>query len=147
LATGKETLYRKSADDGNTFSNGTNLSNNGTSDSDNLEIAAAGNNVYAVWQETAIIDYQEFRNAGPANNSKDIDTQQNDGSILLRTSNDGGDTFKVPIVVSNRIFNSYPKISAFENSAYVAWNVGIITKGDNDINHEKNNTGEGILIA
>jgi len=75
LATGKETLYRKSADDGNTFSNGTNLSNSSTSDSDNLEIAAAGNNVYAVWQETAseIMDYQEFRNAGPANNSKDID--------------------------------------------------------------------------
>ena len=149
LTTNKEILYRKSTDGGNTFSNVINLSNSSTSASDNLEIAAAGNNVYAVWQDTIaqIMDYQEFRKAGPANNSKVVSMPHGNGSILLRTSNDGGNTFKDSITLSNNTFKSYPKISAFEYSAYVAWNVGIITDDDKNVNEGKNNIHEGIFFA
>ncbi len=121
----KEILYRKSTDGGKTFSDISNLSNSSSWDSNNLEISAAGNNVYAVWQDISsqMIDYQDLRDAGPANNeNKDISMTQRNSRLLLRASNDGGNTFEDSIILSNNAFKSYPKISAFENSAYVAKN-------------------------
>lgn len=150
LTTSKEILYRKSTDGGKTFSDVVKLSNSSSSsDSDNLEIAAAGNNVYAVWQDTAsqIIDYQDLRDAGLANNNNKVSSvTQRNSSVLLRASNDGGNTFKDSITLSNNALKSYPKISAFENSAYVSWNIGI-TDGDNATNSGRNNADDGIFFA
>jgi hypothetical protein len=148
LTTSKEILYRKSTDGGKTFSDVVNLSNSSRSDSDNLEISAAGNNVYVVWQDTTsqIIDSQDLRDASPANNISEVINTQRNGSVLLRASTDSGNTFEDSITLSNNAFKSYPKIAAFENSAYVTWNVGIITYDDNNVNSGRNNT-DGIFFA
>ena len=50
----QEILFRKSIDGGNTFDKIINLSNSSNADSYNLEITAAGNNVYVVWQDTTL---------------------------------------------------------------------------------------------
>ncbi len=135
LSTTKDILYRKSSDGGATFSDIVNLSNSrNKGDSDNLEIAAAGNNVYAVWQETGseIINYNELRNITSDNNNANslITVGKRNSSILVKASTDGGNTFANPIMLSNNTFKSYPKIAANENSSYVVWNVGIV--GDLD---------------
>jgi hypothetical protein len=156
LTTNKEILYRKSTDGGKTFSEGVNLSNSSSSTSsvsENLEIAAAGKNVYAVWQDTTsqIIDYQGLEAISPDNNNngnKAVSITQTNSSVLLRASTDSGSTFKDQVTLSNNAFKSYPKIAAFENSAYVAWNVGIITNEDNIIiSSDRNNTDDGIFFA
>ena len=148
LSKTKDVLYQKSTDGGATFSEVTNLSNGTDADSDNLEIAVAGNNVYAVWQETGlqIVDYQDLKDAGPTNNNSIVGTLSN-SSISVRSSNDDGNTFKDTLTLSNNAFKSYPKVSAFENSAYVVWNVGIISADANSINSVRNNTDDGIFFA
>src|SRR5918999_544584 len=50
----QEIYFRKSINGGNTFDKIINLSNSSNADSYNLEITAAGNNVYAVWQDTTL---------------------------------------------------------------------------------------------
>ncbi|HYY50125.1 MAG TPA: hypothetical protein VE643_04570 [Nitrososphaeraceae archaeon] len=46
-----EVMFKASTDGGKTFSNKTNLSNTPKSDSQDVQIAASGNNVYVTWWE------------------------------------------------------------------------------------------------
>lgn len=151
----QEIYFRKSIDGGNTFDKIINLSNSSNADSYNLEIAAAGNNVYAVWQDTTLptadVDTSSSSSSGDginADNNSDrssISTDEN-SSILFRASTDDGNTFKKIKSLSNSAFKSYPKIAAFENSAYVAWNVGIIGDSNREDNNA-NNINNGIFFT
>src|SRR5215213_3303331 len=149
----QEILFRKSIDGGNTFDNIINLSNSSNADSYNLEITAAGNNVYAVWQETILpnaYDYDTSSSGGVnADNNSDrssISSSKENSSILFRASIDDGNTFKKIKSLSNSAFKSYPKIAAFENSAYVAWNVGIVDDSNREDNNA-NNINDGIFFT
>ena len=149
----QEILFRKSIDGGNTFDNIINLSNSSNADSYNLEITAAGNNVYAVWQETILpnaYDYDTSSSGGVnADNNSDrgsISSSKENSSILFRASIDDGNTFKKIKSLSNSAFKSYPKIAAFENSAYVVWNVGIVDDSNREDNNA-NNINDGIFFT
>ena len=149
----QEILFRKSIDGGNTFDNIINLSNSSNADSYNLEITAAGNNVYAVWQETILpnaYDYDTSSSGGVnADNNSDrgsISSSKENSSILFRASIDDGNTFNKIKSLSNSAFKSYPKIAAFENSAYVAWNVGIVDDSNREDNNA-NNINDGIFFT
>jgi hypothetical protein len=73
-----EVMFKASTDGGKTFSNKMNLSNSPNSDSQDAEIAAAGNNVYVTWWE---------RNA-------------TSNEPVLRVSNDYGKIFGEKIMLS-----------------------------------------------
>ncbi len=73
-----EVMFKASTDGGKTFGNKVNLSNTPNSDSQDVEIAAAGNNVYVSWWE---------RNA-------------TSNEPVLRVSNDNGKTFGEKIMLS-----------------------------------------------
>ncbi len=119
----KKIFFCKSGDDGNTFSKTITLSNM-DSDAYNQEIAAAGNDVYVVWQE------DDLRiNA------------QSDPGIMFSSSADKGESFKKSLSLSNSAYKSYPKVAAYGNSVYIVWNVGII--GENNVNNKDN----GIFLA
>ena len=148
----QEIYFRKSIDGGNTFDKIINLSNSSNADSYNLEITAVGNNVYAVWQDTTLptADVETSSSGGDINadNNSDrssISTDEN-SSILFRASTDDGNTFKKIESLSNSAFKSYPKIAAFENSAYVVWNVGIIGDSNSEDNNA-NNINNGIFFT
>lgn len=98
----REVLFAKSTDGGASFGDVQNLSNN-TSNSHNQEMAAFGDKVYAVWA--------------------DQDEQENT-SILFKTSSDGGSTFGETMNISSQAnFGSYPKVAAYGNDVYLTWNV------------------------
>jgi hypothetical protein len=145
----QEILFRKSIDGGNTFDKIINLSNSSNADSYNLEITAAGNNVYVVWQDTTLptADHDSSSGVNADNNSdrSSISSKEN-SSILFRASTDDGNTFKKIKSLSNSAFKSYPKIAAFENSAYVVWNVGIIGDSNSEDNNA-NNINNGIFFT
>ena len=149
IAKNKEILFRKSIDGGNTFDKIINLSNSSNADSYNQEIAAAENNVYIVWQDitgqTADYDTASGINADNNGDRSNISDKKN-SSIILRASTDGGNTFEKVKSLSNSAFESYPKITAFENSAYVVWNVGIIGDVYHDDN-SSNNIHNGIFFT
>jgi hypothetical protein len=75
-----EVMFKASTDAGKTFSNKMNLSNTPKSDSQDAEIAAAGNNVYITWWE---------RN-------------QTMNEPVIRISNDNGKTFGQEIMLSEK---------------------------------------------
>jgi hypothetical protein len=149
IAKNKEILFRKSIDGGNTFDKIINLSNSSNADSYNQEIAAAENNVYIVWQDTPgpTADYDTASSINADNNSdrSNISDKKN-SSIVLRASTDGGNTFEMVKTLSNSAFESYPKITAFKDNAYVVWNVGIIGDVDHDDN-SSNNIHNGIFFT
>ena len=98
----KEVLFIRSEDNGTTFGNIKNLSNN-TSDSFNQEIAVFGDNVYVVW-----LDQSEGDNA----------------KIFLKASDDGGATFGRTVnISSNANHETFPKVAAYKDSVYIAWNM------------------------
>src|SRR5215208_2231394 len=150
----QEIYFRKSIDGGNTFDKIINLSNSSNADSYNLEITAAGNNVYAVWQETTLPNAYAYDTSSSgsgvnADNNSDrssISSKEN-SSILFRASTDDGNTFNNIKSLSNSAFKSYPKIAAFENSAYVVWNVGIIGDSNSEDNNAANNINNGIFFT
>lgn len=153
-STSKEILYRKSVDGGKTFSEIINLSPDGNlqRDSDNLEIAAKGNNVYTVWQESM----PQPLDTGILSSNATLDTtlMKDNSSIVLRASSDGGNKFREPLLLSNNALKSYPKIAVSENgNIYVAWNVGIIGEEESTaLNGEINNntskeTDHGIFLT
>jgi hypothetical protein len=91
----KQIYFKKSNDNGNAFGEVIKLSNNNSSSSFNQDIAAFGNNIYAVWLEKAF--------SGPY-------------YVMLATSKDGGNSFQGPVSLSeNASAKSYPKISAFND--------------------------------
>ena len=152
----QEIYFRKSIDGGNTFDKIINLSNSSNADSYNLEITAAGNNVYAVWQDTTLptadVDTSSSSSSGGVNadNNSDrssISGSKENSSILFRASTDDGNTFKKIKSLSNSAFKSYPKIAAFENSAYVVWNVGILGDSNSEDNNAANNINSGIFFT
>ena len=102
----REVFFTRSEDNSTSFDKTKNLSNN-TSDSFNQEIAVFGDNVYVVW-----LDQDEADNT----------------NILLKSSFDGGATFGRTVhISSNANQETFPKIAAYEDSVYVAWNMA----GDN----------------
>jgi|SRR5690242_18007725 hypothetical protein len=74
-----EVMFKASTDGGKTFSNKMNLSSTPKSDSQDAQIAAAGNNVYITWWE---------RN-------------QTMNEPVMKVSNDNGKTFGEKIMLSN----------------------------------------------
>jgi hypothetical protein len=129
----KKILFRNSIDEGNTFGETITLSNSSNADSYNQEMAAAGNNVYVVWQETPLpaADQSSVKSESTnADNESDRSSiRQQFGSISFVASVDSGETFRKAKSISNSSFKSYPKIAAFGDSVFMTWNVGII--GDN----------------
>jgi hypothetical protein len=108
----RQVYFRTSNDNGNTFGETIRLSNNG-SNSFNQEIAAFGNNVYAVWVEKTI--------SGPY-------------QVTLAVSEDGGRNFRDSIPLSENAGEySYPKISALNGYVYVAWNAGDLPNANKGI--------------
>jgi peroxiredoxin len=73
-----EIMFKVSADSGKTFGERMNLSNSPNSESQDVEIAASGNNVYVTWWE---------RN-------------QTMNEPMIRISNDNGKTFGEKIMLS-----------------------------------------------
>jgi hypothetical protein len=155
-AKNKKIMFRKSADNGNTFGETITLSNVPAADSFNQEIAAAGNNVYVVWQVTPLPTADQN---GVAIGDSDIDADNNSdansvgdtgfgSSVSFVSSRDNGETFEEVKNLSDSALKSYPKVAAYEDKVYVIWNVGIM--GD-DINREngKGNsmTGNGIFLT
>ncbi|MFZ0742489.1 MAG: sialidase family protein, partial [Nitrososphaeraceae archaeon] len=68
------------------------------------------------------------------------------GSIMFTSSEDGGESFIQPKSLSNGAYKSYPKVSAYEDSVYVVWNVGII--GDtSSVDSQNDTTPNGIFFA
>jgi hypothetical protein len=129
----KKIMFKKSTDAGNTFGETITLSDVQAADSSNLEMAAAGSNVYAVWQVTPL----------PPQFNADQDDAQSVG-VFLAMSSDNGETFQGAKSLSNNVLKSYPKVAAYQNKVYVIWNVGII--GDNtnpeNINNNNNNNND-----
>jgi hypothetical protein len=126
----KKIMFKKSTDAGNTFGETITLSDVQAADSSNLEMAAAGNNVYAVWQVTPL----------PPQFIAEQDDVQSAG-IFLATSSDNGETFQEAKSLSENVSKSYPKVAAYQNKVYVIWNVGIIGDNTNLENNNNNNDG------
>ena len=97
---GNEIFFRASADQGSKFTGIKNLSRNNTGDSISPRIAAIANNVFVGWSDTS---------AGKS-------------EILLRSSIDGGNTFRGIKNVSWSTGNSYdPQIALSRNNLYALW--------------------------
>ena len=110
----REVLFTRSVDNGTSFDKIKNLSNN-TSDSFNQEIAVFGDTVYVVCLDQS-----------------DEDDETN---ILLKASDDGGETFGRTVnISSNANQETFPKIAAFEGSLYIAWNTAdnLLDERDNE---------------
>jgi hypothetical protein len=101
----REVLFTRSVDNGTSFDRIKNLSNN-TSDSFNQEMAVFGDTVYVVWLDQGDDDDGDKTN------------------ILLKASGDGGETFGRTVnISSNANQETFPKVAAFEDSVYIAWNM------------------------
>jgi hypothetical protein len=115
----KQVYFSTSNDNGNTFGEAIKLSNNSSS-SFNQDIAAFGNNVYTVWLEKAV--------SGPYR-------------VMLATSEDGGNSFRDPVSLSEKASaQSFPKISAFNSHVYVVWNV------EEEISNSNTGTNKGVFF-
>ena len=109
----RDVLFISSENNGTSFGNIKNLSND-TSDSFNQEIAVFGENVYVVWLDQA---------------------EGDEAQILLKVSEDGGATFGRTVNISNNAnHETFPKIAAYKDSVYIAWNMadGEPDKRDNE---------------
>jgi hypothetical protein len=107
--TGNGDIYfKKSVNNGTSFSNIENLSNN-TSFSDSFHMAISGSNVYVVWTDNATgngdIYFKKSVNNGTS------------FSNIENLSNDNGKSYGARIVISG-------------NNVYVVWNDGSTGKGD-----------------
>jgi hypothetical protein len=109
----KEIIFTKSEDNGKTFSEAINISNN-SKNSYNQEISVFNENVYVVWQES---------------DENNID-ESNDSNIIFTSSIDSGNTFKNSILLINNTIDAFPKINSYGNNVYIVWN-----------NENKNNSG------
>jgi hypothetical protein len=93
--------FKRSIDNGTTFGTIRNLSRNNTGESISPQLAASGNNVYAVWS----------------------DTTTGNGDIYFRRSNNTGENF-AGIRNLSRDLNStsnFPQIAATADKVYVVW--------------------------
>ncbi len=113
-----EVLFVASNNNGATFSSAANLSNNAGSSID-PRIAASGSNVYVVWQDNTIGNWE----------------------IFFRRSTNNGASFDDLVNLSNNPGNSlHPQITASGNNVYIAWlddnNVFFRTSADNGSNFQ-----------
>jgi len=109
----REVLFIRSGDNGSSFDTIKNLSNS-TSDSFNQEIAIFGDNVYVIWLDQ---------------------TEDDKAKILLKASDDGGATFGRTVnISSNANDETFPKVAAYKDSVYIAWNMADdeLDKRDNE---------------
>jgi hypothetical protein len=146
-------LFTKSTDNGATFGNVTNLSNN-TGESTNPQIFASGSNVYVAWEDTTLkksdILFTKSTNNGATfgnvttNLSKktgestnpqifasgsnvyvaweDTSSGANSDILFARSGNNGATFGNVTTNLSDNTGESTnPKIAAFRNNVYVAW--------------------------
>jgi hypothetical protein len=119
----KQIWFRKSTNNGSTFDRAISLSS-GHDIEDSIipkAIAAFGNDVYVVWRQ--------------------LEDDGKTGSILIKASNDSGNSFgEMNKVSSNAVYSSSPKVAAFNKSVYVLWDV-IDNQG------EMANKSVGIFLA
>src|SRR5215207_2761256 len=108
-----EIMFTKSLDNGTTFDDIKNLSNN-SKNSNNQEISVSDQNVYVVWQD---IDKPHSHSSKNILNKNEISS-----SIIFRGSTDSGNTFNEEIEIINNTHDSYPKVNSYQNYAYVVWN-------------------------
>lgn len=93
-------FFKKSDDNGNTFSKPINLSNN-PGFSEHPQIAVSNNGIFIVWADN---------------------TNSNNTEIMFTKSEDNGTTFSKIINLSNNSQNSNnQEISAFDENVYVVW--------------------------
>ncbi len=99
-----DVLFKASSNNGTSFGPSTKLSSTTNGDASSPQVAAAGNNVYVVWQDNAT--------------SAGFD-------VFLRKSIDNGATFSTQIDLStgvnNAVDSEYPQVSAAGNNVTVAW--------------------------
>jgi hypothetical protein len=110
----REVLFTRSEDNGSSFFGTVKNLSNSTSDSFNQEIAVFEDNVYVIW-----LDQDEGDKA----------------KILLKASDDGGVTFGRTVnISSNANDETFPKVAAYKDSVYIAWNMadGELDKSDNE---------------
>ena len=107
-------FFKKSEDNGNTFSKPINLSNN-PGFSEHPQIAVSKNGVFIVWADNTNSNYTE---------------------IMFTKSEDNGTTFSKVINLSNNSQNSNnQEISAFDENVYVVWqDIDSNNFYDNEIN-------------
>jgi hypothetical protein len=146
-------FVKKSSDEGQTYGDEVNLSNN-PGFSEHPQLSALGSNVYVAWADNTAGNREvlfarsndggaSFENslnlsndtsdshnqeiAAFANNVYvvwiDRDEEEN-RSILFRVSSDGGETFGAMVSISDKASNeSFPKVAAHGNDVYITWNV------------------------
>ncbi|MFY9965210.1 MAG: sialidase family protein [Nitrososphaeraceae archaeon] len=148
-----EIFFKKSSDDGNSFGERIQLSDN-IGFSEHPQMASDNNNVYVVWADDTNVNKQiYFKKSNNGGNSFGEQMLLSDGNsnafnqeissfgdnvyvvwlekvpygpyrIMLASSNDGANTFHKPITLSeNAVAQTFPKISSFDGHVYVAWNV------------------------
>ena len=106
-------FFTKSEDNGTTFSDPLNLSNN-TGFSEHPQIAVSKDGIFVVWADN---------------------TNSNNTEIMFTKSEDNGTTFSKVMNLSNNSYNSNnQEISAFEEKVYVVWqDVGSNTNSDSNL--------------
>ncbi len=95
-------FFKKSTDNGDTFGNVINLSNNNsTTNVQYAEIVSSGNNVYVIWTDTST--------GGTSN-------------VIFSKSTDNGVTFSTPVKLSNSALGSfYPRMTLSGSALVVSW--------------------------
>ena len=148
-----EIFFKKSSDDGNSFGERIQVSDN-IGFSEHPQMASENNNVYVVWADDTNVNKQiYFKKSNNEGNSFGEQMLLSDGNsnsfnqeissfgdnvyvvwlekvpygpyrLMLASSNDGANTFHKPITLSeNAVAQTFPKISSFDGHVYVAWNV------------------------
>ncbi|MGI9010325.1 MAG: sialidase family protein [Nitrososphaeraceae archaeon] len=108
-----EIMFTKSLDNGTTFGEVRNLSND-SKNSNNPEISVSDENVYVVWQD---ID-QTYSHS----NKHNLIYKETSSNIMFIGSMDNGNTFNDQIELTNNTYDSYPKVNSYQNYVYVVWN-------------------------
>ena len=115
----EEIFFRASNDGGQTFGQILNLSNNPT-ESQIGRVAAYGQNVYVVWEDTA----------------------SGNEEIFFRASTDGGQTFgQVQNLSMDEVDSDNPDIYAYGQNVYVVWNAFDPSTGDREVFFRASNDG------
>ena len=148
-----EIFFKKSSDDGNSFGERIQLSDN-IGFSEHPQMASENNNVYVVWADDTNVNKQIYfkksNNGGNSFGEQMLLSDSNSNAfnqeissfgdnvyvvwlekvpygpyrIMLASSNDGANTFHKPITLSeNAVAQTFPKISSFDGHVYVVWNV------------------------
>ena len=125
-----EIMFTKSLDNGTTFGEVKNLSND-SKNSNNPEISVSDENVYVVWQD---ID-QTYSH----NNKENLLDKETSSNIMFIGSMDNGNTFNDQIELSNNTYDSYPKVNSYQNYVYVVWN-------SEDKNSSKDSKDSGLFF-